>query len=43
VWVASGQVKAVKNIVLPVDGLTTADVEVRFSGLMLINGVVIGT
>jgi hypothetical protein len=43
VWVASGQVKAVKNIVLPVDGLSTADVEVRFSGLMLINGVVIGT
>lgn len=42
-WVASGQVKSVANIVLPVDGLSTADVGVRFSGLMTINGVVIGT
>lgn len=41
-WVASGQVKSVSNIVLPVDGLSTADVGVRFSGLMTINGVVIG-
>lgn len=41
-WVASGQVKAVNNIVLPVDGLSTADVGVRFSGMMTINGVVIG-
>lgn len=42
-WVASGQVKSVSNIVLPVDGLSTADVSVRFSGTMTINGVVIGT
>lgn len=42
-WVASGQVKSVNNIVLPVDGLSTANVVVRFSGLMTINGVVIGS
>lgn len=42
VWIASGQVKAVNNIVLPVDGLSSADVGIRFSGLMSINGVVIG-
>lgn len=41
-WVASGQVKAVNNIVLPVDGLSTADCGIRFSGAMTINGVVIG-
>lgn len=41
-WVASGQVKAVKNITLPVDGLSTADAEIRFSGRMVINGVLIG-
>lgn len=41
-WIASGQVKAVNNIVLPVDGLSTADVGIRFSGVMTINGVVIG-
>lgn len=41
-WVASGQVKQVNNIVLPVDGLSTADVGIRFSGLMTINGVIIG-
>lgn len=41
-WVASGQVKSVNNIVLPVDGLSTADVGIRFSGQMTINGVVIG-
>ena len=42
VWVASGQVKAVNNIMLPVDGLSTADVGIRFSGRMVINGVLIG-
>lgn len=41
-WIASGQVKALKNVKLPVDGLSTADLEVRLSGKMLINGVVIG-
>lgn len=41
-WIASGQVKNINNIVLPVDGLSTADVGVRFSGVMTINGVVIG-
>jgi hypothetical protein len=41
-WIASGQVKSVNNIVLPVDGLSTADVAIRFSGVMTINGVVIG-
>jgi hypothetical protein len=29
--------------VLPVDGLSTADVGIRFSGRMVINGVLIGT
>lgn len=42
-WVASGQVKAVNNIVLPVDGLSTADVSIRFSDRMVINNVLIGT
>lgn len=41
-WTASGQVKNVNNIVLPVDGLSTADVGIRFSGRMVINGVLIG-
>ena len=41
-WTASGQVKSVNNIVLPVDGLSTADVGIRFSGRMVINGVLIG-
>lgn len=41
-WVASGQVKSVNNIMLPVDGLSSADVVVRFSDKMTINGVVIG-
>lgn len=41
-WVASGQVKSVNNIVLPVDGLSTADVGIRFSGRMVINNVLIG-
>lgn len=42
VWLASGQIKQVNNILLPVDGLSTADVGIRFSGKMMINGVVIG-
>ena len=41
-WVASGQVKQVNNIVLPVDGLSSADVGIRFSGRMVINNVLIG-
>jgi len=41
-WIASGQVKSVNNIMLPTDGLSSADVAIRFSGLMTINGVVIG-
>jgi hypothetical protein len=41
-WVASGQVKSVNNITLPVDGISTADVGVRFSGQMVINNVLIG-
>lgn len=41
-WTASGQVKNVNNITLPVDGLSTADVGIRFSGRMVINGVLIG-
>jgi hypothetical protein len=41
-WIASGQVKSVKNIVLPVDGLSTADCEIRFSDRMVVNGVLVG-
>jgi len=41
-WIASGQVKSVNNIVLPVDGLSSADVGIRFSGRMSINGTLIG-
>lgn len=41
-WVASGQVKSVSNIALPVDGISTADVGIRFSGQMVINNVLIG-
>lgn len=41
-WIASGQVKSVNNITLPVDGLSTADVVIRFSGRMVINSVLIG-
>lgn len=41
-WTASGQVKAVKNILLPVDGLSTADCEIRFSDRMVVNGVLVG-
>lgn len=42
-WVASGQVKSVNNIMLPTDGLMSADVTIRFSGRMVINNVLIGT
>ena len=42
IWVASGQVKDVGNITLPVDGLSTADVVIRLSGRMVLNGVLIG-
>ncbi len=42
IWVASGQVKDINNIVLPIDGLSTADVTIRFSGRMVINNVLIG-
>lgn len=41
-WVASGQVKSVGSVLFPVDGLSTAQVGVRMSGKMTINGVVIG-
>lgn len=41
-WLASGQVKSVNNITMPVDGIMTADVGIRFSGQMMIDGVVIG-
>lgn len=41
-WIASGQVKSVNNILLPVDGLSTADVTIRFSGIMTIDGVIFG-
>lgn len=41
-WTASGQVKNVNNITLPVDGLSTADVGIRFSGRMVINNTLIG-
>lgn len=41
-WTASGQVKSVANIMLPVDGLSSADVSIRFSGRMVINNVLIG-
>lgn len=42
-WIASGQVKSVNNLVLPVDGLSTADVGIRFSGKMYVNGVLVGS
>jgi hypothetical protein len=41
-WISSGQVQAIKPKA-PVDGLLSADVTLRFSGFMMINGVVIGT
>lgn len=41
-WVGSGQCKSVSNIVMPVDGLMSADVGVRLSDKMTINGVIIG-
>ena len=42
-WVASGQVKDINNITLPVDGLSTATLGIRFSDRMVINGVLIGS
>lgn len=41
VWIMSGQVKNF-NITAPVDGILTADLSVRLSGLMSINGTIIG-
>lgn len=41
-WILSGQVQAITPTA-PVDGKLTADVTLRFSGLMMIGGVVIGT
>lgn len=41
VWIMSGQVQAIKPTA-PVDGKLTADVTLRFSGLMSIGGVSIG-
>lgn len=41
VWIMSGQVKNF-NITAPVDGLLSADVSIRLSGLMSIGGVIIG-
>ena len=41
-WVLSGQVQAIQPAA-PVDGLLTANVTVRFSGFMAINGVSIGS
>lgn len=42
-WIASGQVKDVNNITLPVDGLSTAVCTIRFSDRMVINNVLIGS
>lgn len=42
VWTASGYVKSVNNITLPVDGLSTADVAIRLTGRMVVNGVLVG-
>jgi len=41
-WIASGQVKSVNNISMPVDGLASADVSIRFSDRMNVNGVLVG-
>jgi hypothetical protein len=41
VWIASGGVSAM-NGTAPVDGVQTAEVTLRFSGRMLLNGQVIG-
>lgn len=40
-WIMSGQVQAIK-MTDPVDGLQSADVTIRMSGVMSIAGVVIG-
>ncbi len=42
VWVMSGQVQKISPKA-PVDGKLAADVTIRFSGLMTINGVTIGS
>lgn len=42
VWIMSGQVQMVKASD-PVDGLQSADVAIRMSGLMSIGGVVVGS
>lgn len=41
-WVMSGQVQAIKPTA-PVDGKLSADVTFRFSGVMIIGGVTIGS
>lgn len=40
-WIFSGQVKGISPKA-PVDGKLSADVTIRFSGLMIIDGVIIG-
>jgi len=40
-WVMSGQVQSIKTGA-PVDGKLSADVTIRFSGLMTVGGVVVG-
>ncbi len=41
VWIASGQVQNIQPTA-PVDGKLSANVTIRFSGLMSINGVIVG-
>ena len=41
VWIFSGQIKNF-NITAPVDGILSADMSVRLSGLMSIGGVIVG-
>lgn len=41
VWVCSGQVQAFKPKA-PVDGKLEADITIRFSGKMTINGIIVG-
>lgn len=43
VWVGSGQVKNFNNMKAPVDGKLSADVQIRLSDVMIIDGVVFGT
>jgi hypothetical protein len=42
VWIGSGQVRTMNNLKAPVDGKMTADVNVRLSDIMSIDGVVFG-